>query len=115
MDLIIYVIVGIVNGLFSSGAGQILVFYLIYILKQDTVESREFSLVVMPIISVVTFFLYYFKSDIDILKLIIFIAISIVFGYIGSKIMKKINPNILNLLSGIILITITVFSLWRIK
>lgn len=115
MDTIIYIIVGIINGLFSSGAGQILVFYLIYILKQDTIKSREFSLIVMPIISIVTFILYYFKSSVNIIQLIIFVLISIILGYVGSKIMNKINSNILNLLSGILLVVITAFSLWRLK
>lgn len=115
MNAIIYLIVGIVNGLFSSGAGQILVFYLIYILKQDTIKSREFSLIIMPIISIVTFALYYLKSNVNNLQLIIFVIISIVLGFLGSKIMNKINSNILNLLSGILLVTITAFSLWRIK
>lgn len=115
MDTIIYIIVGIINGLFSSGAGQILVFYLIYILKQDTIKSREFSLIVMPIISIVTFILYYFKSSVNSIQLIIFVLISIILGYVGSKIMNRINSNILNLLSGILLVVITAFSLWRLK
>lgn len=115
MDAIIYIIVGIINGLFSSGAGQILIFYLIYILKQDTIKSREFSLIVMPIISIVTFVLYYFKSDVNNIKLTIFVIISIVLGFVGSKIMNKINSNVLNLLSGVLLVIITTFSLWRIK
>lgn len=115
MDAIIYIIVGIINGLFSSGAGQILVFYLIYILKQDTVKSREFSLIVMPIISIVTFILYCFKSNINFVQLIIFVIISIILGFVGSKIMSKINSNILNLSSGVLLVIITAFSLWRLK
>ena len=115
MDAIIYIIVGITNGLFSSGAGQILVFYLIYILKQDTVKSREFSLIVMPIISIVKFILYCFKSNINFVQLIIFVIISIILGFVGSKIMSKINSNILNLFSGVLLVIITAFSLWRLK
>ncbi len=115
MNTILFIIVGIINGLFSSGAGQILVFYLIYILKSDSVKSREFSLIVMPVISIVTFILYYLKSDVNIIQMIIFVIISIVFGYIGSKIMNKINANILNLLSGLLLVGITIFSLWRLK
>lgn len=68
MEVIVYIIVGILNGLFSSGAGQILIFYLIYILKQDTKKSREFSLSVMPIISIPTF-IYFFQNQILILLL----------------------------------------------
>lgn len=113
MDILIYVIIGTINGLFSSGAGQILMFYLIYILKQDTKKSREFSLTLMPLISVPTFIFYYTKSITDIKTIIFLIIISLSFGFLGNKAMKKINPILLNLMSGIFLVIITSISLWR--
>ena len=107
MDIIFYIIIGTLNGLFSTGAGQILVFYLVYILKKDTKFSREFSL---P-----TFIYYLLKIKINILQCIILIAISLIFGYLGNKTMKKMNGNILNLISGIFLVALTSYSLWRLK
>ena len=98
MEVIVYIIVGILNGLFSSGAGQILIFYLIYILKQDTKKSREFSLSVMPIISIPTFIYFFSKSDINLITCLIFVVISLIFGYLGNVVMKKMNNNILNLI-----------------
>ncbi len=114
MNILIFLVIGLVNGLFSSGAGQILIFYLVYILKKDTQKCREFSLTVMPLISIPTFIFYFIKSKIDLKISIIFIIISIVFGFLGNKTMKKINPSILNLISGIFLVVITSISLWRI-
>ena len=72
METIVYIIVGILNGLFSAGAGQILIFYLVYILKQDTKKSREFSLSIMPIISIPTLIYYLTKSNIGIINCLIF-------------------------------------------
>ena len=115
MDIIVFLIVGALNGLFSSGAGQILVFYLVYILKKDTKESRELSLSIMPIISIPTFIYYLRKTEVSILQCIIFIIISLIFGYLGNKTMKKMNGNILNLVSGIFLIVLSGYSLWRMK
>ena len=115
MEIIFYIIIGALNGLFSTGAGQILVFYLVYILKKDTKFSREFSLSIMPLVSIPTFIYYLLKIKINILQCIILIAISLIFGYLGNKTMKKMNGNILNLISGIFLVALTSYSLWRLK
>ena len=114
MKYIFFILIGLINGLFTSGAGQLLIFYLIYVLKKDTKKSREFSLIIMPLISIPTFIVYCLKSNINIFMCIIFILISLIFGFLGNKTMKKINPNLLNLISGLFLIVITGISLWRI-
>lgn len=113
MKYIIFIFIGIINGLFTSGAGQLLIFYLIYILKKDTKKSREYSLSIMPLISIPTFIIYCLKSDIDIIICIFLVLISLFFGFLGNIAMKKINSNVLNLVSGIFLVVITVVSLWR--
>lgn len=82
MNSLTYIIVGMINGLFSSGAGQLLVFYMVYILKQDTKSSREFSLILMPLISIPTFIFYCTKSKIDIKMSIILVIISLIFGFL---------------------------------
>ncbi len=114
MKYIFFILIGLINGLFTSGAGQLLIFYLVYVLKKDTKKSREFSLIIMPLISIPTFIVYSLKGNIDIFMCIIFILISLIFGFLGNKTMKKINPNLLNLISGLFLIVITGISLWRI-
>lgn len=113
MNILIYMIIGLVNGLFSTGAGQLLIFYLVYMLKLDTKKSREFSLTLMPLISIPTFIFYCIKTKLQIKVSVIFIAISLAFGFLGNKAMKKINPNLLNLISGIFLVIVTSISLWR--
>ena len=52
--MIIYIIgflVGILNGLFASGAGQVLVFYLIFIKKMETHMVRALSISILSISS----------------------------------------------------------------
>ena len=107
-------LVGVLNGLFTSGAGQILVFFYIYILKMDSKEAREKSLITIPIISIVTMLFYIRKSNIDLLNIVLIIIIAIITGQIGNIIMKKINSNLLNTLSGVFLLLFSVISLWRI-
>ena len=113
MDIFIFILIGIINGLFSTGAGQVLIFYLIYILKTDTKEARNFSLTLMPLISIPTFIIYFLNNKIEISKMIILVIISLSFGLLGNIVMKKINPIALNLISGIFLVIITLISFWR--
>lgn len=115
IEILIFILVGIINGLFSSAAGQILIFYWVYILKKDTKKCRQMSLMIMPIISIPTFVYYLLNIEINAIQIIILIIISLFGGYIGNKIMKKMNGNILNLISGIFLVIITSYSLWRMK
>lgn len=114
MESLIYIAIGVVNGVFTSGAGQLLIFYLVYILKQDTKKSRELSLAIMPLISIPTFIFYINKSNIELKISFFLVIISLTFGILGNIIMKKINPLKLNLISGIFLVIVTSISLWRI-
>ena len=115
MEILIFILVGIINGLFSSGAGQILIFYWVYILKKDTKLSRNLSLSIMPIVSIPTFIYYLSKVDVSVIKCVVLVSISILFGWLGNSTINKINGKILNLISGIFLVIITCYSLWRLK
>ena len=103
-------IVGFFNGFFSSGAGQILVFYLIFIKKEDTYKSRALSVLLISISSFMSLFFLINFEKIKIFEVLFLIVESLIFAIIGTKIMKKINSNILNLISGIL---ISVLSLIR--
>jgi uncharacterized protein len=89
MIYLIGLISGIINGLFASGAGQILVFYLVFVLKIDTYLGRSVSISLICIASIFTFFNYYNNISIDITKVFIVIFISAIFGYIGSSNYEK--------------------------
>ena len=115
MKYIFFILIGLINGLFTSGAGQLLIFYLVYVLKKDTKKSREFSLIIMPLISIPTFIYFFSKSDINLITCLIFVVISLIFGYLGNVVMKKMNNNILNLISGLFLFILSFYSLWRLK
>ena len=102
---------GVINGLFASGAGQILVFMYIYILNVDTHKSRATSIFSIGIVTLVSITRYISFMNYKLFDVITVVLCGLIFGLIGSKIMKKINPNFLNLLSGVV---ITVFSIYSI-
>lgn len=107
-------LVGIINGIFTSGAGQILVFYYVYVLKKDTKEAREKSLMIMPIISIISMVLYIRKNNVTLKNIVFLIGISATFGTLGNVVMKKINPTILNIISGLFLIMFSLIGLRRV-
>ena len=101
-------IIGFLNGFFTSGSGQILVFYLVFIKKFETHKSRALSICVLCISSIISLIFLFEFSKIKIFEIIFITISSILFGVLGTKIMKKINSNILNLISGILLLVLSV-------
>lgn len=101
-------IIGFLNGFFTSGAGQVLVFYLVFIKKLETHKSRALCVFVLCISSIISLIFLFDFPKINFFEIIFIIISSILFGVIGTKIMKNINSNILNLISGILLVVLSV-------
>lgn len=115
IELFFMILTGIVNGLFCASAGQILILYFIFILKQDTVNARNKALTLVPIVSIPTMIYYCIKANVEIKMCMILAFISIVCGLLGNVVMKKINPKILNIVSGLTLVILSAINLWRLK
>lgn len=112
MIYIIGILVGILNGLFASGAGQVLVFYLIFIKKIDTHLTRALSVSILSISSIFAIFGYTTMIKFDMIKVCILIGIAIISGIVGSKLMKKIPSNVLNLISGLLISGLTLYKMF---
>lgn len=113
-NVMVYVfslLAGFVNGFFASGAGQILVFYLIYILKEETHESRMTSVCCIGLVTIFTIVRYLRFVQINWMHVIITVLCGILFGLVGSKLMQKIPSKFLNILSGIIIIGLSIYNL----
>lgn len=110
MIYLIGLFVGFLNGLFASGAGQILVFYLIFIKKLDTHKMRSLSVAVLSFASIISIFGYSRFINYDIAKVILIVLVAMITGYLGSKFMKKIPANTLNLISGVLLVSLTLYK-----
>ena len=102
---------GIINGLFASGAGQILVFLFIYFLKIETHTARATSVFFISMVTIVTLIRYLEFVEIKISDAIIVIISGLIFGTVGSKIMKKIKSEYLNLLSGLVIAGFAIYNL----
>ena len=104
---------GVINGVFASGAGQIMVFLLIFILKIETHTARATSVFLMGLVTIVTFFRYVTFVKVEMLHVIIVISTGSLFGIIGSKIMKKLQPDYLNLISGVVVAGFAIYNILR--
>ena len=93
--ILIGIIAGIINGLFASGGGMILVPAFLYIMKMQDKEARATSVFcILPITAVSSFF--YFKANYINWKIVFLCSIGgIIGGYIGAKLLKKINEKYL--------------------
>ena len=113
MIYFIGLIAGFVNGFFASGAGQIIVLYLVFILKIDSHIGRTISIAVLCITSIFSIFGLRNVANFELDKVVLIIFISGICGIIGSKIMNKIDSKVLNLVSGIIVVSLAVYGLSR--
>lgn len=103
---------GLLNAIFASGAGQILVIYLIFILKLESHKIRRLSICLLSSSSVFSFIGYVKIVDLQAKTMLVLILVAMLSGLIGSKIMKKIPSDILNFTSGIILISLILFKIF---
>ena len=95
---------GIVSGLFGAGGGMILVPFMTLILKEDEVISRATTIMCI-FFMVLTSSFFYFKQDSINWNNSIKCAIGgIIGGVIGSKLLIKLDKNILKILFVIFLI-----------
>ncbi len=113
MIYLVGLIAGFANGFFTSGAGQILVFYLVFILKIDSHIGRSISIAVLCITSIYSIYGLREVANLEFKNVILLIIISGICGIIGSKIMHKIDSKILNLVSGLIVVTLAILGLCR--
>lgn len=88
--VIIGTLAGIINGLFSTGGGIILVPAFIHLLKLDDTKARGTSVFCILPMAITSSFFYYKGNYID-WKIAVLCAIGgTIGGYIRSKIVKKI-------------------------
>ena len=111
MIYVVSLFAGIINGLFASGAGQIMVFLFIYCLKIDTHVARATSVFLMGVVTIFTITRYLGFVKLDVGHVIIVTIAGLIFGVIGSKIMKKLQSDYLNLISGVIVAGFAIYNL----
>lgn len=97
-------ITGIVNGLFGSGGGTLVVPALVFILGfKDYIAHATAISIIFPL-SLISSYIYFRNNIIDI-KLSLFVALGGIIGsFIGAKLLKKVPVPILRKIFGTLII-----------
>jgi len=102
--LIIGILAGVVNGLFGSGGGVIIVPALTALFAMEQYKAHATAIAIILPITIVSSFFYIQGKYIDV-KIAIFAAIGgIIGGFIGAVFLKKIPSNILRIAFGIFML-----------
>ena len=95
---------GILNGLFGSGAGTIVVFAMERFLGFDVKKTHSSAVLIVLMMSVVSASFYVFHGYFD-LKLWLYVSIGgIAGGFLGAKILSKIPTKWLRLIFGAVIL-----------
>ena len=103
-NIVIGIIAGFISGFFSTGGGMLLVPIFLYILKMEDKKARATaSMCILPM--VVTSGIFYYKNNYINWKLGILCALGgVIGGYIGAKILKKLDSKYFKLIFIVFLI-----------
>ena len=98
--IILGIIAGIINGMFSTGAGLVLVPAFMYLFKMDAYLSRGTSILVIFVFCIINLIIYWntFYFDMSIIPIIIG---SIVGTILGMKLVYKINKSVLSIMFAV--------------
>ena len=98
--LTIGIIAGIINGLFGSGGGTLVVPALVFILGIEDYKAHATAISIILPLSIISSFIY-FKKDIIQYKIALIVTLGGIFGsFIGAKILNKVPTSILRKVFG---------------
>lgn len=112
MIYLVSILCGIANGLFAAAAGQIMIFYLVFILKKEAHKARATSIFCISLVTIISLIGYLKLAKFRFYQVITVVVCGIVFGILGSTVMKKIKSNWLNLISGLLVFGLGVYKLF---
>lgn len=102
--IIIGAITGIVNGLFGSGGGTIIVPALVFLLHLEDHKAHATAISIILPLSIVSTIIY-FKNGAIKFDIALMVAIGgIVGGFVGAKVLNKIPSKILRKIFGVFMI-----------
>lgn len=112
MIYFVSILCGIANGFFAAAAGQLMIFYLVYILKNEAHKARATSIFCISLITIVSLIGYLKLTKFKIFQVATVMICGLIFGVLGSTFMKKIKSNWLNLISGLLVFGLGIYKLF---
>ena len=98
------IVTGLLNGLFGSGGGTVVVPAMERILKVETHKAHATAIAVILPLSVVSAIVYSGSAQVDWLSVLYVSAGGMLGGFIGAKLLKKISAKWLHKVFGVFMI-----------
>lgn len=102
--LIIGLFTGLVNGLFGSGGGTVLVPCLVFLMSIEDHKAHATAISIILPLSILSSLIYYRYNVVDIALTLKVAAGSIAGGIIGSMLLNKLPVNVLRKFFGLIML-----------
>lgn len=107
------IITGLINGLFGSGGGIIVVPALIFLLGMDDHKAHATAISIILPLSIISTIIYFINGSIP-FKVAISVAIGgVLGGYIGARTLNKIPPLVLRKIFGSVIIYTAIRMIWK--
>ncbi|MFA7411677.1 MAG: sulfite exporter TauE/SafE family protein [Tissierellaceae bacterium] len=95
---------GLINGLFGSGGGTIVVPSLVFIMGIDDYKAHATAISIILPLSIISTIIYLTKGSIP-FNIVVPVTIGGVLGsYLGAKLLNKIPINILRKIFGVVIV-----------
>lgn len=102
--LLIGFITGIINGLFGSGGGTIIVPSLAIIIGLEEKKAHATAISIILPITLLSSFIYISNGSINLKELLYVTSGSVIGGFVGAKLLNKMSNRLLRKIFGIFMI-----------
>lgn len=107
------IVAGLVNGLFGSGGGTIVVPSLVLFMDLEDHKAHATAISIILPLTIISTIIYLFKNTIP-FKLSLYVMMGGVIGsYIGAKSLNKIPVNILRKIFGSVIFYTAIRMIWK--
>ena len=106
-------VAGLINGLFGSGGGTIVVPALVFLMGVNDYKAHATAISIILPLSIISTIVYFANDSIP-FKIVIPVTIGGVFGsFIGAKLLNRIPINILRKIFGSVIIYTAIRMIWK--
>ncbi len=102
---------GFINGFFGAGGGLLIVPMISYVASDDSKKSHATTLGCVFFMCIVSSIIYFVKKEFDLKYLVVCSIGSIIGSLVGTKLLKKLKNNIIDLVFAGVLILAGIFMI----
>lgn len=106
-------VTGLINGLFGSGGGMIIVPALVFLIGLKDYKAHATAISIIFPLTVVSTIVYFINNSIPLKLSLQVMAGGVIGSYIGAKILNKIPAKILRKVFGCVIIYTAVRMIWK--